>query len=151
MDKEKLEEYLNQQIRKRDNGCWEWWGTWGKNDLPVIFMDKKLHSARRIVWEFYTGKTLGKLRLYMTCENKICVNPDHTKHTDYNTVEEAGVKKCLEGHIKTQDKNGHWKCKECKKRWRQGYEKKNREKINRDRRNYYLHVEKPKKEAAKNA
>lgn len=62
------------------DGCWIWIGkvTGRPNELrPKITYHKKLVNACRLYFEIVRGVKIGKLFLCHTCDNTLCVNPDH--------------------------------------------------------------------------
>lgn len=68
---------IDQRISKRVNkipstGCWEWTG-WLDSGRPKITIDGKPTVVARLMCKGITPETLA----CHTCDNPICVNPDH--------------------------------------------------------------------------
>jgi len=67
-------------IEKKETGCWHWIkGKGGRKNQEYghIFLNGKPQIASRFSYELHKGKIPeGKFVLH-TCDNSICVNPDH--------------------------------------------------------------------------
>ena len=64
-----------EKVKKTDN-CWFWIGGKGKNGYGS-FWDKKTKSAHRFSWELHNGLITNDLCVLHTCDNPLCVNPNH--------------------------------------------------------------------------
>ena len=64
-----------------NSGCWLWLGGIAKagKKLPraTIWVDGKHRFASRVSWEMYRGPIPPGLEACHTCDNGMCVNPDH--------------------------------------------------------------------------
>jgi hypothetical protein len=62
----------------KTEGCWLWTGpTKGnKTDYGIVTLNGKTMSSSRAVWFLVNGDP-GKLFVLHTCDNSMCVNPDH--------------------------------------------------------------------------
>jgi len=58
--------------------CWEWQGAFG-NKVPHVYHAGNLVSVRRLFTELLGEKTPEGGFLIPSCNNVICVNPDHTR------------------------------------------------------------------------
>lgn len=58
------------------NGCLIWRGAKVGRGYGAIYANGKQHSVHRIMFEAYHGP-LGDLCCCHTCDNPVCVNPDH--------------------------------------------------------------------------
>jgi hypothetical protein len=82
------------RVNKSD-GCWEWTGpTKGnKTDYGVVTLHGKTMSASRAVWFLVNGDP-GELFVLHTCDNSMCVKPDHlylgTQQDNVRDREERG-------------------------------------------------------------
>ncbi len=71
------EERFWSRIIKTDT-CWIWNGTKRyKNNYGCFEINNKLISAHRFSWELHNGKIPAGLFVCHTCDNTLCVNPDH--------------------------------------------------------------------------
>ena len=70
-----------------DEGCWEWRGA-SSEGVPRIYAPNhqkegspmESQVGRRAVWHVRTGKAIPKgHRVFGTCENAACLNPEHAK------------------------------------------------------------------------
>jgi hypothetical protein len=59
-----------------DNGCWNWFGTLS-NGYGTIGIDYKYLSVHRYSYELHNGPIPEGSAVMSTCENNLCVNPDH--------------------------------------------------------------------------
>lgn len=84
-----LEVRAIREIRKRiekncfvdtSNGCWIWLGDKFKtNGRPSISFGKQRHQVHRLSYIIWTGQPLGNLNVLHSCDNILCVNPDHLR------------------------------------------------------------------------
>jgi 5-methylcytosine-specific restriction endonuclease McrA len=58
------------------NGCWEWTGGAGP-DGPMIKAGGRTRLAMRWAWEYEHGTTPKGKVVGRTCDNALCVNPEH--------------------------------------------------------------------------
>lgn len=98
-------ERLFSKVEKTDS-CWNWKGaTRGKNGYGAVKVDGKVVSVHKLFYVKYKGEIPEKLLVSHTCNNKLCVNPDHLKLVTAKENHSNGVKR---GTIKPQ-KNEHLK------------------------------------------
>ena len=57
------------------NGCWEWINCKGR--YGRFWVDGSTFNAHRISWLINRGQIPYEMEVLHTCDNKICVNPDH--------------------------------------------------------------------------
>lgn len=58
-------------------GCMEWAGYAVEGKFPQIRVDGKCYPVRRLVWLVTRGATRSDLWITNSCNNPLCVNPDH--------------------------------------------------------------------------
>lgn len=79
---------------EKTDGCWNWKGKINPYN-GYGYMPKK--SAHRFSYEYYKNKIPGDKMICHTCNNKLCVNPDHmylgTAHTNCQDAIKDGVYK----------------------------------------------------------
>jgi hypothetical protein len=61
----------------RGNGCWEWVGTRGSIGYGVLYLKGKQVYAHRTAWETVNGPIPAGLYVCHTCDNRLCVRPEH--------------------------------------------------------------------------
>lgn len=57
--------------------CWEWTGEHNELGYALITYGGKHHRASRFIYEYATGKPLGRLHACHTCDTPKCVFPIH--------------------------------------------------------------------------
>jgi len=58
--------------------CWDWSGSYNR-DLPVLKWKEKSGNAARLVAEHFKNCRIDSTKIARhTCENRWCVNPNHT-------------------------------------------------------------------------
>lgn len=63
-------------VEKCDSGCHEWRSTI-KTSGYGQFWNKKPETAHRVAYKLFKGDIPEKKLVLHTCDNKICVNPEH--------------------------------------------------------------------------
>lgn len=65
---------------KITSGCWCWTGTVrNKDGYGACFLLRKLHMAHRVSWVIHRGPIPENLIVRHSCDNPICVNPEHLR------------------------------------------------------------------------
>lgn len=63
------------------SGCWLWLGSVYVSQrgmrYGVVSVDRKIHRAHRLSFECFKGPIPPSLIICHTCDNSLCVNPDH--------------------------------------------------------------------------
>lgn len=68
-------------------GCMEWAGYAVEGKFPQIRVEGKCYPVRRLVWLVTRGATRSDLWVSNSCNNPLCVNPDHLiAHTRGNAM-----------------------------------------------------------------
>lgn len=124
-----------------NTGCWLWGGGkyktgYGSYNLPVEFRGdgiKNIWRAHRFSWLLHGNELLDGLDLCHSCDNRLCVSPDHLwLGTRQQNMLDMKAKKrnprwdttyCQNGHLRTKENtmpksNGFKECRECRRlRW----------------------------------
>ena len=76
-----LKERFESKIYYGLDGCWYWLGalgySGGKKDRGRFFVNGINKVAARVSYELYKGKINNDLFVCHSCDNAMCVNPDH--------------------------------------------------------------------------
>lgn len=70
------------QRNANDQGCWLFTGSVNSKGYARFFLDGKHYYAIRISWKLAGREVPSNLLIRHTCENKLCVNPDHLTIAD---------------------------------------------------------------------
>ena len=91
----KRERFENLYQHNYDNGCWEWIG--GKNNIGYgMFRDgDKMRTAHRVSYELFNNTKIPKyMCVCHTCDNPLCINPNHlwlgTRQDNYKDMVNKG-------------------------------------------------------------
>lgn len=85
-----LKQFIEDRIFYSPDGCWYWTGYVNDAGYGVIDIDRRLPNrktlrASRASFELYKEPIIGNNEICHTCDNPICINPNHlfqASHTD---------------------------------------------------------------------
>lgn len=72
-----LKERFEDKIYYSPDGCWYWTGVSNNKKRGMINVGGTNKLASRISYQLYKNKNLGKKFVCHSCDNGLCVNPDH--------------------------------------------------------------------------
>ena len=120
-----LPQRIQDKIRKRESGCWEWMGSQDKAGYGRAWLSGRTHRVHRVVYEQLVGP-IAKPILDHLCRNRCCCRPSHLVPATHreNTMalrSQASAKvnadktccpKC--GGVYSYAKNGRRMCGRCR-------------------------------------
>jgi len=72
-----VQEQFENQIFYSIDGCWYWIGTIGPRGYGSINVNGASKRAHRVSYEIYKGNIPAGLFVCHSCDNPLCVRPDH--------------------------------------------------------------------------
>ena len=106
-----------------ESGCWVWTGGVGSSGYAQFWLDGKTVQASRVAFSLHKGNIPEGLQVCHTCDNRLCVNPDHLF---LGTASDNAKDKADKGRSVKGESNHHAKLKEhevleIKKLLKEGY------------------------------
>lgn len=81
IESEKYKKELIERLLKNkeidQNGCWIWQKCVKEHDYGIIRAKRRNYLAHRLSYEVFKNKKPGKKYVCHTCDNPLCINPDH--------------------------------------------------------------------------
>ena len=71
------ERFDDKWITIPETGCWWWIAAAGGKGYAAIQVDKRARGAHRVSYELHKGEIPDDMCVCHTCDNPLCVNPDH--------------------------------------------------------------------------
>ena len=68
--------FFSRVLENKESGCWEWNGCVTGNGYGACHMINE-RKAHRISYRIHCGEIEPGMVIMHTCDNRICVNPDH--------------------------------------------------------------------------
>jgi hypothetical protein len=123
---EKYINRFNERYHIAESGCWEWIGTSrGKTGYGCLKVEGKILDTHRLSFIIHKGQIPSGMLVCHSCDNRLCVNPDHLFLGTYKDNYQDAV---LKGRIIKLDNSGLIKhpsmsayqkrkcrCEECRK------------------------------------
>jgi len=64
--------------RAGENGCRNWIGSRSKDGYALVYWEKRLVLAHRLVWSVHNGSSIpAGMMVCHRCDNPLCVEPEH--------------------------------------------------------------------------
>jgi HNH endonuclease len=60
-----------------DDGCWLWFGPKHRQGYGHIKIKGKMHTAHRLMFQYFYGVDPGEYKVCHTCDTPACVRPNH--------------------------------------------------------------------------
>lgn len=94
------------KIDKQENGCWIWKSSKGNSGYGKFHIRGKPMLTHRYSYELYKGSIPKGMCICHSCDNKLCVNPDHlwigTQKDNAQDAKKKGLLPNLKGLKKPQ-------------------------------------------------
>jgi hypothetical protein len=73
--------------KNNDSGCWEWTGQiansgYGRVKVRDMHGELCMQSAQHVSYEAFIGPLPAGMLVMQTCNNRLCINPEHLKLYD---------------------------------------------------------------------
>jgi hypothetical protein len=124
------------KVKKVEGECWEWQaGTRGKTGYGSFKLEGKVVDAHRLSYILSKGEIPERMLVCHTCDNRLCVNPDHLflgshKDNHQDAVNKGRIVFSKNEHLKVHPSLSAYdrgcRCEECKelknqnlRKWRQ--------------------------------
>ena len=135
-DEDPVIRFNQRYIVNEETGCWEWQGAQTGNGYGYMEIGGKRIKTHRFSYQLYNGELIEGLVIMHSCDNRVCVNPEHlSQDTASANIKDmwqkgrakAGFKKgpnyelggqCMKGHDLTEKtlmvfSNNARKCRTC--------------------------------------
>lgn len=92
------------------SGCWIWQGRVSSTGCPMLWIHERDAdlSVARVLFEIVKGEIPRGYRLFHTCHNRRCVNPEHMKPvTPFESMTLSQLSPSVQNMAKTHCPKGH--------------------------------------------
>jgi hypothetical protein len=72
-----LDRFLSKIALDEGSGCWNWTASSINSGYGQFRLDRTMVLAHRLSYEHFIGEIPSGLLICHTCDNKLCVNPEH--------------------------------------------------------------------------
>jgi hypothetical protein len=72
-----LERFEEKYIPEPNSGCWLWTASTFKGGYGQFWTGQKYTGAHRASYEMFRGEIAPKMQILHSCDNPLCVNPEH--------------------------------------------------------------------------
>lgn len=88
----------------KTNGCWIWNAATRTTGYGAFRFNGKTMTASRVSYLLYKGEIQDGMHVLHSCDNRLCVNPDHLfLGTNKDNVEDRKIKNRRVGRLKIVD------------------------------------------------
>lgn len=128
--------------RRHPEGCWQWIGKSHYSGYGNVYIQGRIYTTHRVMFELYYGPIPDGLDLDHICRNRICCNPEHLEPVSRRvnslrgvgaTAAHAKANHCPHGHPYEGNNlvilsHGGRDCRQCINRRSREYSARKREK-----------------------
>lgn len=111
---------LEGRYRVDTEGCWIWTGNVHWTGYGRVGVQGKSWLVHRLMYTIAKGEIPEGYEVHHTCEDRLCVNPDHlyaTTMVEHKQLHGDMVDTCRAGHPKVPGNwvryGDRWRCREC--------------------------------------
>ena len=103
-----IERFLEKVMPEPNSGCWIWTGSTNGCGYGKFGIKYKLFGAHRFSFEYYKFPVPDGLYVCHSCDNRLCVNPDHlfvgTHKMNMNDMAKKGRAAHPKGELQSRSK-----------------------------------------------